>query len=283
MPAKKNMLPRIINKTGAPSLADKADRHNLYQLAVQCVEAEIDMVDKTYKNIRGRHANTLREDFCGTANTSCEWVRRRDTNNAIGVDLDAAVLEWGSKNNVVKLNAAQKNRIELLQRDVIKCSDIKADIVVAMNFSYMLFKTRNKLRDYFTQVHAALNHDGIFMFDNYGGHESWCTIKEKTKFKKQGFNYIWQHRKFNPIKFEAICAIHFNFPDGSKIKNAFSYDWRMWTLPEIRETLLEAGFSKTEVYWEGTDEETGEGNDEFTPAEIGNDDPSWVVYVVAEK
>jgi len=86
------------------TLADAADRHRLYQEAVQCVEAEIDMVDKTYKELRGRPARRLREDFCGTGNTSCEWVRRRKTNTAIGFDLDPEVLAWGRRENVNKMN-----------------------------------------------------------------------------------------------------------------------------------------------------------------------------------
>ena len=62
------------------------------------------------------------------------------------------------------------------------------------------------------------------------------------------------------------CHIHFKFPDGSRIKNAFSYDWRLWTLPEVQELLAEAGFDRITVYWQGTDEETGEANGEFEPA-----------------
>ena len=69
------------------SLAKQADRHVLYEKAVQCVEAEIDMVDQNFKTLRGRRAISLREDFCGTANTSCEWVRRRSTNFAVGIDI----------------------------------------------------------------------------------------------------------------------------------------------------------------------------------------------------
>ena len=51
------------------TLAGQADRYVLYEKAVQCVEAEIDMVDETFQSLRGRTAQILREDFCGTANT----------------------------------------------------------------------------------------------------------------------------------------------------------------------------------------------------------------------
>ena len=63
-------------------LAAKTDRYLLYQRAVQCVEAEIDFVDDTFTKLRGRKAVLLREDFCGTLHTSCEWIRRRKGNIA---------------------------------------------------------------------------------------------------------------------------------------------------------------------------------------------------------
>ena len=282
-PHKQNLMGRkrkYRNRTGK-TLADTADRHHLYQLAVQCVESEIDMVDDTYREIRGRHAAVLREDFCGTGNTSCEWVRRRPTNTATGFDLDAEVLDWGRRKNVSQLDRHQQSRIQLRQQDVREAGNTEADLILAMNFSYQIFKTRDQLRGYFAAAHAGLAEDGLLMMDGFGGHETWRTIKEKTKH--DDFTYLWEQRKFNPITFEMQCHIHFRFPDGSKMKRAFSYEWRMWTLPEIRNLLEEAGFGKSTVYWEGTDEETGEGNDEYAPTEEGEDDPSWIVYIVAEK
>ena len=155
----------------------------------------------------------------------------------------------------------RQERVQLLERDVLQVdpTESAADIILAMNFSYLIFKTRDRLRAYFSAARAGLADDGLLMLDGYGGHDSWRTIQEKTKC--DGFTYLWDQRKFNPITFEVLCHMHFKFPDGSKMKRAFTYDWRMWTLPEIREVLTEAGFSRSTVYWEGTDEETGEGND----------------------
>ena len=42
------------------SLAEKADRHTLYQESVQCVEAEIDMIDENFKKLRKRQAHLER-------------------------------------------------------------------------------------------------------------------------------------------------------------------------------------------------------------------------------
>jgi len=42
-----------------------------------------------------------------------------------------------------------------------------------------------------------------------------------------------------------------------------------------------AGFSQVDVYWEGTDEDTGEGDGIYTPTEQGDADAGWIAYIVA--
>ncbi|MEJ2178633.1 MAG: class I SAM-dependent methyltransferase [Gammaproteobacteria bacterium] len=273
--AKKDKKPR------KGTIAYAADRHEYYEKAVQCVESEIDMVEETYKAIRGKPARLLREDFCGTGNTSCEWVRRHTDNNAIGLDLDQEVLDWGQKHKIASLTPDQQSRINLTHQNVLHADCAPADVILAMNFSYQLFKTRDNLRDYFKKAREGLADDGIFFIDAYGGHESCRQIKEKTKF--DDFNYYWHQKKYNPITGYMLCHIHFKFKDNSWLNEAFTYDWRLWTLPELRELLTEAGFSKVQVYWEGTDKKTGEGNGEYYPTTEGEDDPSWIVYIVSEK
>ena len=267
------------SKHPGPKMAETADRHALYQEAVQCVETEIDFVDETYTELRGREASLLREDFAGTANTSCEWVRRRKTNRALAVDLDREVLEWGQRHNVQPMGDAG-SRVSLLLEDVMQEKTDPVDAVLAHNFSYWLFKDRTSLRDYFEKVRGDLFADGLFFLDAYGGSEAYSIITEKTKNK--GFTYLWEQATFNPVTADMTCHIHFRFPDGSKMKRAFTYEWRLWTLPEIRELLAEAGFGRSTVYWEGTDEETGDGDGHFHPADVGDADPAWVVYIVAE-
>ncbi len=125
-------------KKGRANMASKADRHVLYEDSVQCVEAEIDFIDETFKTLRNRKAWLLREDFCGTANTSCEWVRRRKRNRAIGVDLDYEVQQWGRKHHLAKLGQAQAH-VTLLNENVLEVETEPVDIVLAMNFSYWIF------------------------------------------------------------------------------------------------------------------------------------------------
>lgn len=281
MRSKKSLIRKDKTQKGLTQ-AEQADRHQLYELSVQNAESEVDFIDETYKALRGRHAKQLREDFCGTASVCCEWVRRRRSNHAIGVDIDPEVLKWGVNNNLSRLTSATRKRIELLQQDVLKAKTQPMDAIAAMNFSYWLFKERKALKHYFRQAHRALADDGILFLDAYGGHDSFREITEKTKHTEKGFTYIWEQAKYDPISGGLICHIHFSFPDRSRLKRAFTYDWRLWTLPEIRELLAEAGFKKVTVYWQGFDED-GEPDGIFEPVEEGDADAGWICYLTAEK
>ncbi len=270
-------------KTGALS-ASNADRHTLYQLSVQNVEAEIDFVDGEYEAIRGRKARTLREDFAGTCNTSCEWVRRRDDNVAVGLDIDQPTLDWGRDHCLSKLNESQRGRIRQINRDVLSPGDASnVDIVLAMNFSYWIFRTREQMRHYFTTVRESLAPGGVFFLDHYGGSEAMLEQEETKKIEDengQKFTYVWDQHSFNPITGEMCCKIHFKFADKTKMEDAFVYEWRLWSLPEIRELLYEAGFEHVNVYWEGEDED-GEGNGEYEATMEGEADPAFINYIGA--
>ncbi|MCU7906140.1 MAG: class I SAM-dependent methyltransferase [Candidatus Thiodiazotropha sp. (ex Epidulcina cf. delphinae)] len=266
------------------TLAETADRHHLYELSVQCSEAEIDFVDDTYKKLRGRRAKTLREDFCGTANVCCEWVQRRKGNQAIGVDLDAEVLDWGRENRLSRLKPSQHQRITLLEKNVLNVRTEPMEIISAMNFSYWLFKARKHLKRYFQQVRRQLADDGILFMDAYGGYDSYKEIEEEREIEDgdSRFTYVWEQEKYDPISANLICHIHFDFEDGSRLERAFSYDWRLWSLPEIHELLDEVGFSKVTFYWQGFDED-GEPDGVFVPVTKGEADAGWICYITAEK
>ncbi|MDG2107061.1 MAG: class I SAM-dependent methyltransferase [Woeseiaceae bacterium] len=264
------------------TMADKADIHELYEISVQNVESEVQFLQATFKSLIGRTAYLFREDFCGSASASCQWVRQGVNFQAIGVDIDPLVLEWGRVNRISKLDSEDQARVSLIESDVLMAEVPKVDLLAAFNFSFFIFDTRDALRAYFKKAHAALVDDGVFFCDMFGGPEAQEETKETTKHKEYGFSYIWHQAKFHPITNFIRCHIHFHFKDGSKIKKAFTYEWRLWSAPEIKELLLEAGFSKATVYWEGEDED-GEGNGEFMPDEKGEADYAWIAYIVAEK
>lgn len=267
------------------TLADRADRHRLYELSVQNPVAEVDFVDQTYRRMRGHSARTLREDFCGTAAVSCEWARRRKSNRAWGLDLDPEVLDWGRRHQLAALPDDQRARVTLLHRDVLAASASPVDVVLAANFSYWLLRERDKLLRYFRRVLASLGNGGVFFLDAYGGYDAFRVLSEERRIHDpmgDDFTYVWEQSCYEPVTGRLVCHIHFRFDDGSCLERAFSYDWRLWTLPEVRELLAEAGFSRVLVYWQGWDED-GNPDGVFLPVNAGEPDAGWIAYLTAEK
>lgn len=274
-------MPRRRRTPGPPH-----DPYVLYQRAVQEPEAEVDFIDAEYRRIRGRTPTRLREDFCGTGLISCEWVRRRRANTAVGLDLDQPTLDWGLEHNAARLRPDQRRRLALLKRDVLRPGRGagSVDVVHAGNFSWCVFQTRERLLRYFRAVRRSLAGGGIFVLDLYGGWESYRPQRETSRIggRKRGFDYIWQQATFDPITHRQECAIHFRANDGKRLRRAFVYDWRVWTIPETRDALADAGFRRSTVYWEGDDGKGG-GNGDFKPAATGEPCAAFIVYIVAER
>ena len=266
------------------------DLHHLYEAAVQGVETDLDFAVRVFKNRRGRRPHDLREDFCGTALLACEWVRRSKENRAWGVDIDRPTLDWGRSHNVPSLGP-KAGPLQLLCADVMRVRTPPADLVLALNFSYCIFKTRALLRHYFQTVHGALKNDGLFVLDLYGGTEAVDTKLEPRDVEAftaadgtrvPAFEYIWDQAEYNVIDHHVINHIHFKIPRVGKIEKAFTYDWRLWTLPEVQELLLEAGFCAVEVYLHGWTKD-GDSDDIYRRRTRYENALGWVAYVVGIK
>jgi SAM-dependent methyltransferase len=265
-----------------PLTARTADKHVLYQLSVQAPELDSKTYARWFKKYTGRDLRALREDFCGTAVLACHHVRNHRNNTAVGVDLHRPTLDWGIKHNVqTLLDQEQQQRLQLLEKNVLEVTSPKVDCVLALNFSYQVFTTRQALGAYIKTVYRSLKPGGVFYMDALGGPD---VMQAKTDVtKKQGFKYHWEQRSYDPISHRFVCAIHFEFSDGTMMKNAFVYDWRLWTLAELRELFVEAGFDDVHVLWEGTDQKTMTGNGIFRRKEVGDMDEAWISIVVGRK
>lgn len=260
--------------------AATSDRHDLYERAVQEPEAEWDFVDRIYKERRAKLPTELREDFGGTAFGAAEWVKRRPKNSASAIDLSQKTMNWGKKHHGSKLTAEQRKRLHYIKGNVLTAKSAPADVLAALNFSYFVFKTRAALVEYFRAAFRNLKPDGVIVLDAYGGYESFSLQTESRNL--DGFSYLWETANYNPVTGEVLNHIHFKFPDGTEMRKAFTYDWRLWTLAEIQEALVDAGFVKPTIYWEGTDKhEEGDGN--FKRTRVGEAIAGWIAYIVAEK
>ena len=261
--------------------AKNSDKFELYELSVQEPEADCDFIRQAWRELKGREPASVREDFCGTAITVIEWVKQGESHSGVGIDLDGPTLKIAERRVSRRLDDKQQKRMKLLQENVL-CADTPAvDCILATNFSYFIFKERETLRRYFEAAHAGLVDGGMLILDAYGGSDSFLEMEEPREC--EGFTYVWDQDYYSPVTGHVINHIHYDFDDGSRIEKAFTYEWRLWTLPEIQEVLKEAGFSSVTVYWEGTEEGTDEGNGEWSVTKTGDADQGWVTYIAAEK
>ena len=265
-------------KAGGLTAAD-ADKHALYEKAVQSPEADIAFARRAFKKHFRREPLRLREDFCGTGLLACSWAASRPDRSALGVDLDPEPLAYGEERHRAPLGAAAE-RVRLVQADVREISEPKADVTMALNFSYFTFQRREELLGYFRSVREGLAEEGVFVMDVFGGTESMEILEEENE--KDGFDYVWDQDDFDPVHHHMRAYIHFRFPDGTALEKAFSYEWRLWTTPEILDLLREAGFEEPEVWWEGFDED-GDGDGEYERVERGEPCEGFVSYITARR
>ncbi len=265
------------NKTRQPF-----DKYKYYHLSVQSPEADVSFMQDTYRSLRSKKAKILREDFCAAFANCCSWVEQGSSFTAYGVDIDPEPIAYGKKNYLSKLKPSAQKRVQVLKRNVLSTKLPAADIICALNFSYFCFKERNTLAKYFRSAYKTLKKDGILVMDCFGGSQCQEANIEETEHEEHGFSYFWDQDSFDPITHHAQFYIHFKRKGEARRNKVFSYDWRMWTIPELRELLKEAGFKDTKVYWEGTTRD-GEGNGVFKATEVGEECESWIAYIVASK
>ena len=271
----RNKARRIAKKSQAISF----DKYDLYEKSVQSPRSDIEFYVQTYKELKKKKPKFFREDFCGTFSLSAEWVKFNSGHVAYGLDIDPEPMDYGRQYFESRLNADQKKRLHIQDHNVLVGPLPSVDVAVAMNFSYFCFKTRPLLKQYFQNVYNSIRKDGLFIVDIFGGSQCYDTIEDVHKKKK--FTYYWDQVSFDPISNFALFYIHFRV-NGKKVTKVFKYDWRMWSIPEVRELMEEVGFKKTHVYWEGTTRR-GEGDGKFKRTEKGESCLSWIAYITAEK
>lgn len=256
------------------------DKYLLYEAAVQSPESDIDFFEEEYKAEFGRLPTSIREDFCGTGKLLATWVQKSDDNSGIGIDLSEEPILSGKERHWGALSDSQKERMRYVQADVLKAGAYSAEVICAFNYSFCIFKERSVLLSYFKAVHEALETEGMFLLDCFGGTEAMMEGEEERELDE--FDYFWECEEFNPLTHECFYSIHFKEKGSKKQKRVFTYDWRFWTTPELVDLLKEAGFSKVNTYWEGDDGDGG-GDGEFSRTREAENCLSWISYVTACK
>lgn len=253
-------------------------RYFLYEHSVQSAEWQIREMPRFHKKFTGRTPFSMREDFCGTGKISNEWVKKSSKHRALGIDLDPEPIAYGKKNHTGLLNPISQKRLSYFCQDVRIPTREKFDMIGAHNFSFFIFHERSELLAYAKAALKSLNKNGTFFLEMAGGsgfiEESFHS--EKIKIPGYGkIKYVWETHQYDAVMKTCDYAIHFQLPTKKWINDAFTYHWRLWEIREVREILLEAGFSKTVVI--GPKDESMTHYHEITN-EHGSD--VWLAYVV---
>lgn len=194
--------------------------------------------------VHGGTPRTLREDFCGTGGVCRAWATISAAHRAVGVDMDAEPLR----------RLRRIARVRAVKSDVLACAE-RADVISATNFSIGYWHSRRDLVRYLRACRTRLLPRGVFVCDTYGGASAFVRGSVvRDHFTPAGIRvrYTWQQRLADPLTAMVEDALHFRADrDGEVIfeqADAFVYRWRLWSVPEVREAMAEAGFARTEVY-----------------------------------
>lgn len=270
-----------MSRKSVPQKLPVFDKYDYYYRSVQSAETDVEFLRDLYKELRGKTPYSLREDFCGTFAISCEWAKLSKKNEAYGVDIDLVPILYGKKEYLPKLTKDEADRVHIVHASVLSDRLPKTDIVASFNFSHYIFKKRSDLLKYFRSCRKHLNKNGVLVVDAFGG--KLCHSANTEKTRHPGFIYEWEQESFNEIDHHAVFHINFQIKgESKKRKHVFTYDWRMWTLPELQDVMRDAGFKKVHVYWELSDA-SGEGSGHFIKEQQSDECDAWVAYVVGEK
>jgi len=289
------------------------DRFECYEVCVQSPRHVVEML----RAIAGPRARRLREDFCGTAAVSRWWVKREGA-RALGVDCDEEALrkaeelggkeagrletcltaeeEVGGKAEGEaegeaggRIGSESRSTWEFRRSDLVEGEVAgRADVVFVGNFSIGYFFDRRGLVRYLERSRGVLESSGgVFVCDTYGGASAFALGSTTRKFftpDGTSVHYHWSHDVVDPLTGMVENSISFRVEVGGEIveeiPRAFVYRWRLWSIAELREAMVEAGFVRTAVFAdvvsESPDESAAKIEPVTDPTELGAD---WVVMV----
>ena len=260
-------------------------KYKLYELSVQSPNWQVDYLPQFHEWLCKNKPRKFREDFCGSGKISCEWVRRSKQHFALGLDLDPEVLNYAQAVNLTELTRAEQSRVKFIKQNVLKPTPEKFDMIGAYNFSYCVFHERKEMLKYTKAAYRSLKEKGTLFLEVAGGAGFQEQLQESKTFSVPGIGKVkqtWEQHQYDPITQVNDFSIHFKLPDQRLMLDAFTYHWRLWTIRELREILIDAGFQKTVVLWESADSK-GDGTSEYLPLENAENTTSYVAYVVGVK
>ncbi|GJQ29241.1 MAG: hypothetical protein HBSAPP03_11250 [Phycisphaerae bacterium] len=273
------------------------DPFDCYELCVQSPRHVVSFL----RAVHGNEPRILHEDFCGTAAVSRRWcadaASRGETARAVCVDIDARSLDRAAM--LARADGTERSvvfvRADVLQPVRPPPNPLPpgggADVVFVGNFSIGYIHTRPALVAYLRHARERLARGasgfggGVFVCDTYGGAGAFRLGAIERNHPSRGrelIRYSWVHEDADPITAMVTNSISFRVVlDGEVVAEyprAFEYRWRLWSIAELREAMLEAGFVSVEVHKDVNLAPEEPPRPVSDPRDLGED---WVVLVVA--
>jgi len=257
------------------------DRHDLYELCTQTPERDVALL----RALHGGAARVLGEDFAGTAALAHAWVRTVRGGRAVAVDRDPEPLD----------RHRADRRVARLVADVRRVA-ARVDLLVALNFSVCEWHARRDLVGYLRHARRRLARGGVFVADLYGGEGAFTVgrLRERHRGPRgERVLYEFEQRSADALTGRVVDALHFEVAGNgatarrgrvTRLRDAFVYDWRLWSVPELRDALLDAGFASVEVHSRFEHARDGRGRVHVRPLasarELG---ATWCVFVMGRR
>ena len=242
-------------------------------------------MQRAFKHYYKQSPVLLREDFAGTCAIASAWVATSPDHQAMAIESHGPTVRWAQRTaNKEWLDAAED--LHIVHAEVMDIVSPKVDITCALNFSTFIYHDRASLRTYFKHAKRGLKRNGLLILDAYGGPGAMRIGTQSRQVPADeivslpGFTYCWEQRSLDPITHRTECRIHFILPDGHRIDSAFIYRWRLWTLPELAELMLEAGFMKADVWCDRYDTKAQTSDGVYRKMRHMPAREDWVAYVV---
>jgi hypothetical protein len=267
------------------------DRFACYELCVQSPRH----ITAFLRALHGQHPTVLREDFAGTAAISRQWcleaARAGESARAIAVELDP---ETSRRAAELMAESNLGASLKLIQGNCLAppCNGQQpdaADVVFVGNFSIGYIHDRPSLIQYLAHSLNRLRRGnagfggGVFACDTYGGAGAFRLggIERKHPGRRgEVIRYSWLHEHADPRTSTVRNSISFRVEINGEIAQewprAFVYEWRLWSIAELREAMAEVGFSDINVFKDVNIAPGETPRPVDNPAELGDD---WIVIV----
>ena len=263
-----------------PQRLSLSQRLTLYVQAVQHPRAEADLLARIYRRHRRIDAERLREDFA---------VAGDDARRALAIERHGPTAKFAERYAADALGDRAEDCF-VIHEDVMNITSPKVDIIAALNFSSFIFHTRQTMLAYLRSARKGLREGGMLILDLYGGPGALRVSTQRRMLDSTiaGFSkieYQWEQRAVDLATARVDCRIHFDLTDEKSgsvqaARDAFVYDWRLWSPGELIELLREAGFAHTQLWCDSFDAKVGQSDGIYQPINTLPTREDFIAYAV---